>query len=218
MVLHRHLWGSLPHDREESTLSTNPRAHCEQVQEPHPERGPVVAGCRTESFPSSAFRFPSTLYALLVLSSRVESLNRRFPAGEAILMRRDDIGDYPLYAVSFNHRAEAFYQADQGFATSPTVIGVREKGLARVSVLHSGTPERVVSKLVRLMNQYHEGSGDSFLDFLDESLSLESEWKAHARQNRITTYNPKYLQKQQEFVLALAAVCQQFGGASSLAS
>lgn len=120
------------------------------------------------------------------------------------MMYRKADCEYPLLAVSFNHRAEAFYQAFSQSPDMPTVAGVSEKGLSRVAVLHYGTSERVVSKLVKLMNQYHGGSGDSFLDYMEESLQLEASWKSHCKANRITTHNPKYLALQQEYVLSLA--------------
>ena len=43
------------------------------------------------------------------------------------------------------------------------------------------------------------------LDYLDESVELESMWKCHATANRITTHNPRYLALQQSYILQMAA-------------
>lgn len=112
---------------------------------------------------------------------------------------------YPLLALAFNHRAEAFYRADCELGeTNCQVAAVREKGLRRIPVLHHGTSERICKKLIQLMNQYHGGSGDSFVDYMEEALSLQAVWKAHATTSRITCHNPKYPQLQQQFILAAA--------------
>ena len=71
--------------------------------------------------------------------------------------------------------------------------------------MHHGTSERILSRLVKVMNAFHQGSGESVLDYLDESLELESLWKCHAAANRITTHNPRYLALQQSYILPMAA-------------
>lgn len=120
------------------------------------------------------------------------------------MMHRGKDCGYPLHALSFNHRAEAFYEADFEQPDLATVSSVREKGLAKVSILHHGTGQRVAARLVQLMNLFHGGSGASFLDYMDEAVKLENAWKAYSAKNRLTTHNPKYLQLKQNFVLTTA--------------
>lgn len=124
------------------------------------------------------------------------------------MMWKSEDRKYPLMALAFNHRAEAFYRADeveteQG-ECNPYVKSAKDKGLTRVPVLHPGTGDRIASKLIKLMNEYHEGSGISFIDFFDEALSLESLWKTHCTESRLTSHNPNYASLQQQFILGAA--------------
>ena len=124
--------------------------------------------------------------------------------------------ELPLQALSFNHRAEAFYRANVDHPESLFVQSVKDKGLTRVPVLHHGTSERVLSRLVKVMNAFHEGSGDSMLDYLDEALELEASWKCYSSINRITTHNPRYLSLQQTYVLQMAVLWQQYSAISRI--
>lgn len=123
------------------------------------------------------------------------------------MLFKDSSHNYPLLALSFNHQCEAFYRCDcdlKGDDSNEYISGIRAKGLSRVPILHEGTGERILVKLIQQMNKYHQGPGDSFLDYFQESLDLESSWKAHACTSRITSHNPRYMSLQQEHILRQA--------------
>ncbi|CAJ1390829.1 unnamed protein product [Effrenium voratum] len=145
---------------------------------------------------------------------RREGLSQRV-AGEAVMKWRSEARSFPLHAGAFNHRAESFYRCHDemvsGGVVNPYIQSVLDKGLTRIPVLHWGTSDKVFSKLIKVMNRYHDGSGDSFVEYFQESLDLESEWKAHAVKARITSHNPRYAQLQQDFILA-ASKSANFSG------
>ena len=78
-----------------------------------------------------------------------------------------------LLAGSFNHRAEALYRCAEMCPENTYVKAALARGLQKVRVLHESTPDSVFSKLVVLLNQYHNGSGSSHHDILVEACCFE---------------------------------------------
>lgn len=76
---------------------------------------------------------------------------------------------YPLLALGFNHRAESFYRAASDQPDNANVKDCLARGLKKVRVLHWQTPDVVQQKIVTLLNQFHEGSGENHYDVMQEA-------------------------------------------------
>jgi hypothetical protein len=89
--------------------------------------------------------------------------------GEAIMKWRNADHSFPVLSLGFNHRAESFYRCDMEEPGNRNVAATRERGLRKVRVLHHLTPECVLSKIVALLNQFHEGSAENHFDVMAEA-------------------------------------------------
>ena len=95
-------------------------------------------------------------------------------------------------ALSYNHRASAFYRADSEQGDNSNVAGVRLRGLKRVRVLASWTPEVVFKFLATAHNRYHQGSGASVVELCETALSLGASWRQSCEHTGMTYNNPRY--------------------------
>ena len=109
----------------------------------------------------------------------------------------------PVYALSYNHRASAFYRADAEDPTNSNVESVRRRGLKRVRVLAAWTPEYVLRFMASVHNRYHRGSGASVLEVCKVALELECSWRASCDHTGMTSNNPGYAKAYEDSVLAL---------------
>ena len=117
----------------------------------------------------------------------------------------------PLSAGGFNHRAEAFYRCVEERPDHALVQDALHRGLRKVKVLNSRTPDHVFSKVIALLNQFHTGSGDNHFDVLNEALKIEQAWKAECAVSKLNSYNPKYTQLYEHFALAKSASAEYNG-------
>ena len=85
------------------------------------------------------------------------------------------------------------------------------RGLRKVKILHWRTPDSVFSKVVSLLNQFHQGAWQNHWDVLQEALKLESAWKADCTVTRLNTYNPRYQAAYESFVLSKSASSEYNG-------
>ena len=118
---------------------------------------------------------------------------------------------YPLMALGFNHRAEAFYRCDTEHPENKCVMDAKARGLKKVRVLHWDTPEHIALKVVSLLNQFHEGSSENHFDIMQEALKLEAAWKASCCVTKLNSYNPKYQSAYEEFILAKSSSSEYSG-------
>ena len=134
-------------------------------------------------------------------------------SGQALVRWSNAEKKLPVHLGAYNHRAEAFYRLDSpdGQPNHKNVIMAKERGLKKVQTLKWNTPDPIFSKVVHILNQYHEGSGTSFLDYFSEASSLQAEWKAEAFNTGVTTSNPKYASLYEQFVLSQAASANHHG-------
>ena len=98
----------------------------------------------------------------------------------------------PVYALSYNHRAAAFYRADSENSTNVNVDSVRKRGLKRVRVLAAWTPEFVLRFMCSVHNRFHRGSGATVLEICKTALELEASWRAACDHSGMTSNNPGY--------------------------
>ena len=125
--------------------------------------------------------------------------------GQALVRWANSEKQVPVHLGAYNHRAEAFYRLDADQPNHPNVVSARTRGLRQVQTLKWNTPDSIFSKVVHILNQYHGGSGSSFLDYFAEATSLQAEWKSEAFETGVTTNNPKYASLYESFVLKQAA-------------
>ena len=98
----------------------------------------------------------------------------------------------PVFALSYNHRACAFYRADAEDSQNVNVESVRKRGLKRVRILASWTPEFVLRFLSTVHNRFHRGSGASVIEICKTALQLEASWRAACDHSGMSTNNPGY--------------------------
>ncbi|CAL1146288.1 unnamed protein product [Cladocopium goreaui] len=84
----------------------------------------------------------------------------------------------PVHAITFNHRSEAMYRALTRDPESPYVKKALSTGLESVRMLRPDTPDSVRRMLCSMHNQYHEGTGETWLALLDKAEELMEAWDA----------------------------------------
>ena len=111
---------------------------------------------------------------------------------------------WPIEAGTWNHRAAAVYRAaeEDVEGVNPNVQSVLKRGLLNVRLVHPLIPPRVWQRFIVTHNLFHTGSGSNFVDFIEDSLRLESEWDLHCGATGIHSQNPKYKSIYKDFVLA----------------
>lgn len=113
--------------------------------------------------------------------------------------------EFPVELGSFNHRAEALYRAHAECPENFYVKSAIERGLQRVSILDSRTPNSIWSKVISVLNGFHKGAGSNIMDYLQEALRLESHWRADCQKTFLSSSNPRYMELQATFILAKSA-------------
>ncbi|CAE7539367.1 unnamed protein product [Symbiodinium sp. CCMP2592] len=98
-------------------------------------------------------------------------------AGEPIFKFRTMDRVLPCEAGTYNHRAEAVYRASEIAPTHPNVAPVLERGLKAVKFVHPRIPDKVWHRFIVTHNSFHTGSGENFLDYLQESITMEADWE-----------------------------------------
>ena len=89
--------------------------------------------------------------------------------GEAIFRWKTSAREFPLLAGGFNHRAEALYRCVRDHGENHLVQDALKRGLRKVKILHWSTPDHVFSRVVSLLNQFHNGAGSNHYDLLNEA-------------------------------------------------
>lgn len=95
----------------------------------------------------------------------------------------------PVHAITFNHRREAFYRADEIAPNCPPMIATKAHPLQGCRMLAHDAPIYCVKELVKLHNLSHGGSGLNMWDMVDHALELEQQWSAYAQERGISTNN-----------------------------
>ena len=108
---------------------------------------------------------------------------------------------YPVHMGAYNHRAEAFYRCQESFPDNGNVQLAAARGLVGVTCLSHKTPDVVFAKAIRILNEFHGGSGASVLDYFQEATDLEASWKADCFSSGLTSANPKYASLYEDFVV-----------------
>lgn len=107
---------------------------------------------------------------------------------------------FPVRAITFNHRAEAFYRAKTEQPQNNFVLAAEKAGLVRVRMLDALTPAAARKYLMSFHNSFHGGSGYSFAEMGDECLAIEQNWRAYCTTKGLTSRNPVYEKRYWEFV------------------
>ena len=90
-------------------------------------------------------------------------------SGEAIFRWKTSAREFPLLAGGFNHRAEALYRCVRDHGENHLLQDALKRGLRKVKILHWSTPLHVFSRVVSLLNQFHNGAGSNHYDLLNEA-------------------------------------------------
>lgn len=114
------------------------------------------------------------------------------------MMYRSEDEQFPVKAITFNHRQMAFYRAFEENPTAPAVVGTKERGIKSVRMISSTCPPYLVKQLVHLHNLSHGGSGVHIFDLLDGSLEIEQAWQAKCHKTGLTATNAAAYQKHYE--------------------
>lgn len=108
--------------------------------------------------------------------------------------------NWPLLALSYNHRRQAFYDAYKEQPQNPQVQATLKNGIKRARILHKDTPNFVVEWLCSEHNLHHTGSGETPLGIVDKALKAEASWKRKCSNEGITSRHPQYQQNYDAFV------------------
>lgn len=113
-------------------------------------------------------------------------------SGEAWFHWQASSKQLPVLALSYNHRAQAFYRADAQVPDNRNVESVRKRGLKRVRVMASSTPPFVLEFLCSVHNRFHKGSSASVIELAKSALRIEASWRSACDQSGMTYNNPGY--------------------------
>ena len=94
-------------------------------------------------------------------------------------------GDGPYQMISWGHLCDAVLLAASRSPSNPYVQATLKKGIVNAVVFNHSTPDDVLLHLVRLHNEFHRGSGESFLDVLSDLKILEQRWAIHRKAQKI---------------------------------
>ena len=76
------------------------------------------------------------------------------------------------------------------------------RGLKQVKFVHFRIPSKIWQRFIVVHNSFHQGAGENFIDYLEESVQLESEWELETTKTGLRSANPRYKTVYKEFVLA----------------
>jgi hypothetical protein len=117
--------------------------------------------------------------------------------------------NYPLLALSFNHRRAAFYQAHAKDKGHPMIQQTEAKGLRRCRILAASTPDIYVEWLCNQHNKYHRGSGQTVCGIMQEAIKVESGWKKRCSSTLLNSHNPMYQKMYDAYVRETSPDFQQ---------
>lgn len=86
-------------------------------------------------------------------------------------------GSLPAHAITFNHRSEAMYRAIAREPGNDYVKKGLSTGLEGVRMLQSCTPKEIRSLLCNIHNNYHEGTGETWLSIVDQASDIMRDWE-----------------------------------------
>ena len=112
---------------------------------------------------------------------------------------------WPCEAGTWNHRAEAVYRAAAENSEHENVKPVLARGLKAVKFVHWRIPPKVWQRFIHTHNSFHQGSGANFIDHLEESVAIESEWELETSKSGLHSANPRYKTAYKDFLLAKSA-------------
>ena len=117
--------------------------------------------------------------------------------------------NWPLLALSYNHRRQAFYDAFKEQPENTQVQATLKAGIKRARILHKDTPDWVVKWLCSQHNLHHTGSGETPLGLVENALLIEASWKRKCAADGITTRHPNYQQQYDSFVRSQAPLFKE---------
>ncbi len=124
-------------------------------------------------------------------------------AGAAWFQYQNPEKSLPVAAITFNHRREAFYRADQEAPNAGAMLSTKAAGLKQCKMLAFDTPTYLIKELVKVHNLSHTGSGVNIWDLIEHALDMERQWTVHIREKGITSANgAAYAKMYEDFLLA----------------
>ena len=108
--------------------------------------------------------------------------------------------NFPLQALSWNHRRAALYNCWEQDPQHPMVQMALKQGLQRCRVLHKNTPSYVIEWLVAEHNKHHRGSGLTVMSVVHDALKAEAAWHKHCSDKGITTKMPHYQRQYDSYI------------------
>ncbi|CAK9046971.1 Uncharacterized protein (Fragment) [Durusdinium trenchii] len=120
-------------------------------------------------------------------------------------LQEDTVCQYKQRILQEGLSQRALYRAHAECPENFYVKSAIERGLQRVSILDSRTPNSIWSKVISVLNGFHKGAGSNIMDYLQEALRLESHWRADCQKTFLSSSNPRYMELQATFILAKSA-------------
>eukprot|EP00435_Cladocopium_sp_Y103_P058223 s125_g20.t1 len=145
-------------------------------REPQPAVG--TAGSQPQAPHSSGHCRALTAYVGICVDRMSEDMSDRTP-GEPIFKFSDRTRSYPVEAGTWNHRAAAFYAAVEEAPKSPNVEPVLRRGLISVKFIDFRIPDAIWRAFIITHNNFHQGSGTSFQDLIQDAIRVEADWERH---------------------------------------
>ncbi|CAK9059138.1 unnamed protein product [Durusdinium trenchii] len=106
----------------------------------------------------------------------------------------------PVYAITFGHRSEALYRALSRDEDNVYVQRAMSTGLENVRMLRPDTPVEVRRALCTMHNQYHQGTGETWISLLDKSEEIMRDWETRTQETGLTTRSASYDSFLEKFV------------------
>ena len=94
---------------------------------------------------------------------------------------------YPYLAITWGSRGAAVYKAVQIDAKNPYVAQTLENGVQDATLLHERTPSKALRWLRDYSNQFHMGSSSSFIDKMQECVTIQDDWGVAKKDNGWTS-------------------------------
>ncbi|CAE7587729.1 unnamed protein product [Symbiodinium sp. CCMP2592] len=134
-------------------------------------------------------------------------------AGEPVFKFRSSARQWPIEAGTWNHRVAAVYAAaeEDTEKANHNIQTVLKRGLVSVKVVHPMIPPAIWRRFIITHNLFHSGSGSNFLDYLEDSLRLESEWELTCSQTGLHSQSAAYRNAYRNFVLAKSCLVGRVG-------
>ena len=104
-------------------------------------------------------------------------------ASEPWLVHSSAVRSYPYLAITWGSRGAAVYKAVQIDAKNPYVAQTLENGVQDATLLHERTPSKALRWLRDYSNQFHMGSSSSFIDKMQECVTIQDDWGVAKKDN-----------------------------------